>query len=77
MDTTQIHAGLTVDEVLENWPETAQVFVRNHTECIGCYAVRFCTLADVARDYALDLETLLKELRSASNSQIIHSRSKA
>lgn len=55
----------TVDEVLRKWPETIPVFVRSQAACVGCSMTTFCTLADVARLYNLNLDTLLAQLRTA------------
>ncbi len=35
--------------------------------CVGCYLIRFCTLADAARNYHTDPKYLLEELEKAGN----------
>lgn len=56
---------MTVAEVLETWPETVKVFQDLKTACVGCVMAPFDTLADVARIYELELETVMEALRQA------------
>jgi hybrid cluster-associated redox disulfide protein len=60
-------SDMTVEYILEKWPETAAVF--NHdlkTACVGCPIAPFDTLADVARIYELDLSNVMALLQHAS-----------
>lgn len=62
-----ITSNMTVEYVLEKWPETAAVF--NHdlkTACVGCPIAPFDTLADVARIYNLDLSNVMTLLQNAA-----------
>jgi hybrid cluster-associated redox disulfide protein len=55
-----ITSDMTVEYVLEKWPETAVVF--NHdlkTACVGCPMAPFDTLDDVARIYDFDINDIL------------------
>jgi len=63
MDTSRIRSELRVDQVLEQWPQTAAVFIQAKTACVGCYLRRFCTLQDVASFYGLRAETLVENLQ--------------
>ncbi len=54
---------LTVAQILSLRPETAAVFVRYRTGCVGCHLARFCTLKDVVRSYSLPMEKLAGDLR--------------
>lgn len=63
MDT--ITSDMTVEYVLEKWPETATVF--NHdlkTACVGCPMAPFDTLDDVARIYNFDINEILSLLHN-------------
>ncbi len=51
-----------VKEVLEQHPQTLQVFMDIGLLCAGCPTEAFHTLADVAREYHLDLDRLLLQL---------------
>ena len=67
MDETAIDLQLTVDQVLQKWPHTFSVFMKNKTKCVGCFMQQFCTLKDVAETYQLSLEKLIDELNNVSN----------
>lgn len=54
---------MSVAQVLARWPETTAVFLALRTACPGCALSRFCSLADVAREYALPVEDLLDRLQ--------------
>lgn len=58
-----LSAGLTVAEVMQRWPETVIVFLSYRMACIGCLLAPFDTVADVARNYRLDLDELLHDLQ--------------
>ena len=67
MDETRIELQLTVDKLLQRWPQAFSVFMKNKMKCVGCFMQPFCTLKDVAETYHLSLETLIDDLRNASN----------
>ncbi len=72
-ETFQAH--MTVETVLQTWPETWVVFRAQKTDCIGCFMQRFCTLQEVAETYQLSLANLLAELEACVNSSTSHPRS--
>jgi len=51
-----------VSTLVETWPQTVQVFVRHRVDCAGCSMASFCTLEDVARNYHIPQDLLLREL---------------
>lgn len=61
-----VHGGLTVAEVLSQWPATIPVFLRHQTACVGCVMARFETLDEVAAIYGLDQRQFVAELRRAA-----------
>jgi hybrid cluster-associated redox disulfide protein len=67
MDATMIDLQLTVDKVLQRWPQAFSVFMKHKTKCPGCYMQSFCTLKDVADTYQLSLEELIDEIKNATN----------
>jgi hybrid cluster-associated redox disulfide protein len=69
MDTTMIDTHLTVEEILEKWPHTFSVFMKNRTKCVGCLMQRFCTLKDVADIHQISLETLIEEIENMSHEE--------
>jgi hybrid cluster-associated redox disulfide protein len=66
MDARTIDFQLTVDKVLQRWPQAFSVFMKNKTKCPGCFMQSFCTLKDVAETYQLSLEKLIDEINNAS-----------
>ena len=67
MDTRAIEFQLTVDKVLQRWPQAFSVFMRNKTKCPGCFMQQFCTLKYVADTYQLSLEKLIAEIKNVSD----------
>jgi hybrid cluster-associated redox disulfide protein len=65
IDPQEISARLTVKEVLDRCPQALPVFMQLRLLCVGCPTEAFHTLADVAREYDLDIEQLLNRIRSA------------
>ena len=56
-------AEMSVQAILRHWPQTAVIFNRYASACIGCAIAPFCTLSDVAKIYDLSLETFTAELK--------------
>jgi hybrid cluster-associated redox disulfide protein len=67
MDARMIDLQLTVDKVLQRWPQAFSVFMKHKTKCPGCFMQSFCTLKDVADTYQLSLKTLIDEIQNASD----------
>jgi hybrid cluster-associated redox disulfide protein len=65
MEQQGVDSHLTVAEVLDRWPQTAAVFNRYHTACLGCAMAPFCTIADIAAIYHVALSDLLRDLQAA------------
>ncbi len=57
-----ITADSLVQEVVECHPQTISLFNHHGLQCVGCYISSFHTIADTAREYAIALEPLLREL---------------
>jgi hybrid cluster-associated redox disulfide protein len=67
MDARMIDIQMTVDEVLQNWPQSFSVFMKNKMKCPGCFMQQFCTLEDVAETYQISLEKLIDDLKVGSD----------
>ena len=67
MDAKVFDLQLTVDKVLQRWPQAFSVFMKHKTKCVGCFMQQFCTLKDVAETYQLSLETLIDDIKNAAN----------
>lgn len=62
----RITAETRVDDVLRSLPRAGRVFLDWHTDCIGCYLARFCTLEEVATHYHLELQALVASLQACA-----------
>ena len=60
------HCDMNIAEVLEQWPETAVVFLERRMACPGCAMAPFGTVADAARHYELDADAFVAELQRAA-----------
>lgn len=60
------HADSIIADVLEQWPETALVFLERGMACPGCAMAPFGTLTDAARHYELDVDGLVGQLQRAA-----------
>ena len=57
-----LEENLTLAELFERWPMTAEVFVKHRMACVGCPMAKFNTLADAVRIYSLPQEVFFQEL---------------
>jgi len=64
-DPHSLSARMTVKDVLDRYPQALPAFMQLRLLCVGCPTEAFHTLADVAREYDLDIELLLERIRSA------------
>ena len=60
-----LSSNITVKELLDHYPQVLQVFLDIGLLCVGCPTEAFHTLADVAREYRLDLDQLRRRLYKA------------
>lgn len=67
MDARRIDTQMTVDQVLQAWPQAFSVFMRHKTKCPGCFMQQFCTLKEVADTYQLSVERLIDEIINVSD----------
>jgi hybrid cluster-associated redox disulfide protein len=58
-------AEMTVEDVLTEWPQTADVFNRHNMACVGCPVAPFYSVAEAVAVYALSLEEFAAELQQA------------
>ena len=55
------HTTLVAD-LLHEYPQVIAYFLQHRLACVGCCMAAFDTLADVARNYSLDLTLLVSDL---------------
>lgn len=66
MVTSQrITAEMGIDEVVTKYPQTIKVLFRHGMQCTGCYISGFHSIAESAKQWGVELETLLNDLNHA------------
>lgn len=55
---------MPIGEVVEKYPQTAQVFLRHGLMCFGCALARFENLAQGAMAHGIDVEALIEDLNA-------------
>lgn len=68
---SNISSDITVKALLDTYPQTLQMFLDMGLLCAGCPAESFHTLADVAKEYKIDVNTLVDNI----NKNIINNSS--
>ncbi len=58
----KINKEMKIEEILQKYPETVEVFLRHGFHCLGCAAASFENLADGAAAHGIDIDKLIKEL---------------
>lgn len=65
MSSNQITKDMSIMDIVNNHPETADVFVKHGMHCLGCVAARFENLKQGCEAHGIDADELLKDLNSA------------
>jgi hybrid cluster-associated redox disulfide protein len=53
---------MSVKEIMDRWPATVPLFIRNGLKCPGCPIGPFHTLEDASREHGKDLAGLAEEI---------------
>jgi hybrid cluster-associated redox disulfide protein len=51
-----------IEEVLQKYPESIEIFLKHGFHCLDCAAASFENIEDGAKAHGVDIETLIKEL---------------
>ncbi|WP_415157209.1 DUF1858 domain-containing protein [Maritalea sp.] len=65
MPKSTIEPNLSLDEIMQRWPNSIAVFLKHKMICVGCPISGFHTIKDACREYQLDQNTFLVELNFA------------
>jgi hybrid cluster-associated redox disulfide protein len=60
----RITKDMTIEEVVQQFPETVQVFSRNGVVCVGCSAAQYDNIEQGAVLHGLDADQLVQELNA-------------
>jgi hybrid cluster-associated redox disulfide protein len=56
---------MNISEVVEQYPQTVQVFLRHGLMCFGCAIARFESVEQGAIAHGINVEALIKDLNAA------------
>jgi hybrid cluster-associated redox disulfide protein len=59
---------MTISDVLDRWPQTAQVFQAYNMACVGCVVAPFYTIVDAALVYGVSVEEFAGRLAAVIDS---------
>lgn len=61
-----ITKDMKIDEILQKYPKTMEVFMKHGFHCLGCAAASFENIEDGAKVHGIDVDELIKELDKAT-----------
>jgi hybrid cluster-associated redox disulfide protein len=61
----EITREMTITEIVQNYPNSAEVFLRHGLMCFGCPAARFENLEQGALAHGIDVDALVEDLNAA------------
>ncbi len=59
----ELNKDSNILETIENYPVSAEIFVKHGLPCLGCAAARFEKLSDVVEEFGIDLDKLIEDLK--------------
>ena len=64
-EVLRITPEMNILEAVELFPEIAEVFVAKGLPCLGCAASHFEKIADIAGEFGMSADDLVKEMEEA------------
>lgn len=64
-DQVAITAEMPIGDVVQQYPNTIQVFMRHGLGCIGCALAQFENIREGAEVHGIDLDALIRDLNEA------------
>lgn len=61
----KITKHMYIADVVQRYPETFEVFMRNGLHCVGCHVAAFETIEQGAMGHMIDADKLVKELNES------------
>lgn len=62
-----ISKDMSITDIVENYPETIEVFIQNGMHCFGCMAARFENVEQGALAHGIDVDKLIEDLNKTVN----------
>lgn len=61
----QITKEMPIGEVVQNYPQTIEVFLKHGLMCFGCAIARFENIEQGAMAHGINVDTLIQDLNAA------------
>ena len=61
----KITKEMPIGDVVQNYPQTVEVFLRHGLMCFGCAIARFENVEQGAMAHGINVDTLIKDLNAA------------
>jgi hybrid cluster-associated redox disulfide protein len=61
----QITREMPIGEVVQNYPQTVEVFLKHGLMCFGCAIARFENIEQGAMAHGINVDALIKDLNAA------------
>jgi hybrid cluster-associated redox disulfide protein len=61
----QITREMPIGEVVQNYPQTIEVFLKHGLMCFGCAIARFENIEQGAMAHGINVDALIKDLNAA------------
>ena len=61
----QITREMPIGDVVQNYPQTIEVFLKHGLMCFGCAIARFENIEQGATAHGINVDTLIKDLNEA------------
>jgi len=65
MSDKKINKEMKIEEILQEYPESVEVFLKHGFHCLGCAAASFENLEDGTKAHGIDVNKLVEELNKA------------
>ncbi len=62
----KITKEMTITDVVREYPQTAEVFIKHGMGCLGCAAARFENIAQGAQVHGIDIDKLIEDLNKVA-----------
>lgn len=57
---------MTVEQVMNRWPDSVRVFLDFGMDCVGCPIAAFHSVEEASREHGIDGDAILAKLRSVA-----------
>ena len=61
----KVTGDMSIMEVVQQWPQTAQVFMQHGMGCLGCAAAHFENIEQGAAAHGIDVDSLISALNES------------